>query len=146
MESPAGTISSSPRGTQAGASPRVLLGFKRGASLFGVLVLLALFLLPLAYGVFTSLKSESQLTAVSAPVLPASREKFESGGKAYDVYLVPMTDGTVKRLALVEKGRDSSRFMDPKDPGAPLVEWKGAWRALDAAWRIDFRWVNFLTA
>ncbi len=146
MESPAGNLAFTPRRTEAGGSPRALLTIKRVASFLGVLLLLALFLLPLAYGIFTSLKSDSQLTAVSAPVLPASLEQFESGGRAYDVYLVPMTDGTVKRLALVEKGRDSSRFMDPKNPGAALIEWKGAWRTLDAAWRIDFRWGNFLTA
>ena len=127
-------------------SPGILLRIKRVGFLLGILILLGLFLLPFAYGIFTSLKTDFQLTTVGAPLLPSSLEQFKNGSQTYDVYFVPMPDGTVKRLALVEKGRDSSKFMDPTQPDAGLIEWKGAWRTLSAAWRIDFRWVNFISA
>jgi multiple sugar transport system permease protein len=146
MGGSAGNLVVTPPRYKAFTSPAASLLVKRVGFFLGILILLAVFLLPLAYGVVTSLKTDFQLTAVSAPVLPSSLEQFENGGQSYDVYSVPMPDGTMKRLALVEKGRESSKFMDPTRPDAGLIEWKGAWRALSAAWRIAFQWVNFLSA
>jgi multiple sugar transport system permease protein len=146
MGSSAGNLVVTPSRNRASTPAVAVMRIKRVTFFLGILIVLALFLLPLAYGVFTSLKTEFQLSAVGAPVLPSSLEQFENGGKSYDVYSVPMPDGTTKRLALVEKGRESSKFVDPTRPDAGLIDWKGAWRALNASWRIDLRWVNFVTA
>ncbi len=43
--------------------------------------------------------------------------------------LVPFDDGT-RTLALVDKGRESSVFVDPDEPDV-LIEWEGRWRTLE---------------
>ncbi len=111
-----------------------------------VLLVLAVFLLPFAYGVVTALKSDAQLSAPTSPVLPSSAESFEWNGQSYDVYNVPMPDGSVRSLALVQKGRETSRFVDPANPDAGPIEWQGAWRTLTPAWRLDPQWQNFPAA
>jgi len=146
MGGPVDNLVVTPPGSRGVAPAVVFRQIKRIGFATGILILLVVFLLPLAYGVVTSLQSDFQQTVVGAPVLPSSLEQFTHEGHTYDVYLVPMPEGTTKKLALVEKGRDSSKFMDPARPDAGLIEWKGSWRTLSAAWRIDFRWVNFLSA
>ena len=106
------------------------------------LVILLLYLMPLGYSVLTSLKTKGQNSDINAPVLPASAETFEYQGKNYDVYEVPLETGT-KRLALLKKGRDSSTFVDPKNPDAGEITWEGRWRTLTPAYTLALEWSNY---
>lgn len=105
-------------------------------------MLLALFLSPLLRTLTMSLKSADQITTLGAPVWPADPATYEWEGREYDVYLVPI-DGTTRELALVEKGRQESGFVDPANPQAGVIRWEGSWRALEQPWEFAPRWGNF---
>ena len=107
------------------------------------IILLALFLSPLLRTLTLSLKSAEQITTIGAPIWPADPETFEWEGERYDVYIVPFPDGTTRDLALVEKGRQESGFLDPADPDAGIIQWDGSWRALEQPWEFAPRWGNF---
>jgi multiple sugar transport system permease protein len=109
-------------------------------------VTLFIFLLPLSYGIMTSLKTDVQVSSPGAPWYPASPATFEYEGKVYNVYQVPMPDGSTAELALVNRGRASSEFVDPENPEAGLIYWEGAWRTLEQAWYFDPVWENYLRA
>ncbi len=109
-------------------------------------VVLFLFLLPLAYGVMTSLKTDTQVTTAGAPWYPASPLKFEYNGRAYDIFEVPQADGDTLELALVTRGRESSEFINPENPDAGLIPWEGRWRTLDQVWYLDPVWENYTRA
>ena len=97
-------------------------------------ILVSAFLMPLAYMASTSLKTAEQLTAPDAPLWPAVPETFEYQGKRYPVYEVPTADGR-HQWALVEPGREASGFVDPANPDAGVIQWKGRWRTLTQSWR-----------
>ncbi|MBK8046730.1 MAG: carbohydrate ABC transporter permease [Anaerolineales bacterium] len=112
------------------------------------LILLFLFLVPLAYMVLTSLKSMDQMTEPGAPIYPAVPETWTDPEteKVYPVYIVPMENGRTEDLALVKKGRKQSEFIDPKDPAAGPIQWEGSWRALDRPWEWSPTWQNYVDA
>jgi multiple sugar transport system permease protein len=112
-----------------------------GVTFFAV-VLLAAFLSPMLRTVTTALKSEEQITQSGSPLWPADPATFEYEGRQYDVYEVPI-DGQTRDLALVTKGRQESEFVDPADPDAGLIAWKGSWRALERSWQLSPKWSNF---
>ncbi len=116
-----------------------------GITLFA-LAILSLWLMPLAYGAVTSLKTKEQISDPSGPILPATARTFEYEGEEYDVFSVPFEDGTVRELALVNRGRQSSEFIDPSNPEAGLIAWEGIWRQLDAAREISPTWSNYSEA
>ncbi len=105
--------------------------------------ILFLFLIPMAYGIVTALKTDSQFSKTGAPWWPATEGQFEYEGESYDIYQVPI-DGEIRDMALVKKGRQSSSFVDPANPEAGLIEWEGAWRQLERTWELDPQWSNFL--
>lgn len=109
------------------------------------LAVLFLFLIPMVYGVVTSLKTDAQFSKIGAPWWPANERKFSYEGKEYEIYKVPI-DGDIKEWALYKKGRQSSLFIDPANPEAGPVEWKGSWRQLDRVWVFDPQWQNFSKA
>ena len=109
------------------------------------LSILIVFLIPMVYGIVTSLKTESQFAKVGAPWWPATEGQYEYQGKSYDVYKVPI-DGDIKEMALVIKGRGQSQFIDPDNPEAGLIVWDGEWRPLERTWKFDPQWNNFLKA
>jgi len=109
------------------------------------LVLLLLYLMPLGYSIATSLMSKNQVTDVQAPLLPSSRVTFEQAGQTFDVLQVP-TDGEVRELAIVRRGRADSSFVDPADPEAGPIEWVGSWRTLQPVYTLDPQWGNYPTA
>jgi multiple sugar transport system permease protein len=111
---------------------------------FVVVVVLAAFLSPLLRSVFVSLKTPEQVGQLDAPPYPAVHATFDYQGKTYDVYDVP-TDGTTKALALVTKGRESSKFVDPANAAAGLITWPGSWRSLDRSWSFSPEWSNYAT-
>ncbi len=107
--------------------------------------LLFLFLMPMAYGLMTSLKTDQQIAQPDAPLIPSSPATFTYEGKNYDIYNVPTDDG-VEQWALVGKGRESSTFIDPHNPEAGLIEWEGRWRTLERSWSLDLQWNNYPVA
>src|ERR687896_1730240 len=109
---------------------------------FAVIVLAA-FLSPMLRTVTTALKSQAQLTEIGAPIWPAEQGSYEYEGREYDVYRVPMPDGQTRELALVDKGRRESGFLDPSDPEAGVITWQGSWRALEQPWEFAPHWGNF---
>ncbi len=110
-------------------------------TLFTALVLF-IFLLPLGYGIMTSLKTDTQIATAGSPWYPAAPILFEYEGKEYDVYEVPVNGETVQ-WALVTKGREASEFVDPQNSEAGLIPWDGRWRTLEQAWEFDPVWANF---
>lgn len=107
-------------------------------------IMLALFLSPMLRTLTLALKSPEQITSLGAPIWPADPGSFEWEGREYDVYIVPMPDGSTRELALVDPGRQESGFIDPADPDAGIVTWQGSWRALEQPWELAPRWGNFV--
>ncbi|HEX5579893.1 MAG TPA: carbohydrate ABC transporter permease [Candidatus Limnocylindria bacterium] len=113
-----------------------------GVTFFAV-VALAAFLSPMLRTVTMSLKTSEQIGASNAPLWPAEPRSFKWEGREYDVYQVPMPDGTVQELALITKGRQESEFIDPANPDAGVIVWQGSWRTLEGAWTFAPHWENF---
>ncbi|TMD28695.1 MAG: carbohydrate ABC transporter permease [Chloroflexi bacterium] len=109
-------------------------------------VVVAGFLSPLVRSLTVSFKSPDQLAQVDSPIWPADPQTFEYQGKSYEVFSVPMPDGTSKDLALVTKGRTESKFVDPANAAAGLVTWQGSWRTLQNAWTFAPKPTNFSDA
>ena len=115
-------------------------------TLFAFLVLVV-YILPLTYMFITAFKSEGMVGDPFAPVLwPAGRTVYEYEGDEYDIYNVPLKDGSTKQLALVEKGREQSGFIDPDNPEAGIIEWNGRWRSLEPGYAFQPQFGNFATA
>lgn len=110
---------------------------------FFAVVVLAAFLSPMLRTVTTALKSTDQITEAGSPLWPADSATFEYEGREYDVYHVPLPDGTTRDLALVTKGRQESEFVDPANAAAGLITWQGSWRALEHSWELAPKWSNF---
>jgi multiple sugar transport system permease protein len=106
---------------------------------------LGLFLVPMIYGIVTSLKTDSQFSKTGAPWWPATEEQYVYEDEEYDIYQVPV-DGEVYNWALVKKGRSSSEFIDPNNPDAGLITWEGAWRQLERVWGSDPQYNNYTEA
>jgi multiple sugar transport system permease protein len=109
------------------------------------LFMLAVFLLPLAYVVATSLKLDTQLTTPGAPLWPASAATYNFQGTEYPLYDVPMDDGT-RRLAIVAPHRESSDVVDPANPEQGVFTMEGRWRTWQAVYQLDPTSENFITA
>jgi multiple sugar transport system permease protein len=109
---------------------------------FVAVVILAAFLSPMLRSLSIALKSNEQITQPGSPVWPADPATFDYKGREYDVYQVPLPEGT-RDLALVRKGRTDSDFVDPAKPEAGVITWQGSWRSLDPAWKLAPTWSNF---
>lgn len=116
-----------------------------GVTLLAITVASA-FLMPLAYMLATSFKDQSQLTTPGAPLYPARPDTFEYQDKEYAVYDVPMPDGSVQALALIQPHREDAVFINPDDPEAGPIEWQGRWRTLKQHWSFSLRTENFSAA
>ena len=115
-----------------------------GFTLFASMVVSA-FLMPLAYMTSTAFKSESQTSAVGAPLYPASPDTFTYRGKAYPVFKVPTEDG-IQAWALIEPHREDAVFIDPLNADAGPITWVGRWRTLEQNWTFDLNTGNFARA
>lgn len=111
-----------------------------------VLLLLATFLLPFVQMLFIAFSTNEQITAQGAPEWPAKSETFTYDGKDLDVYLVPMEDGSEKKLAMLKPGRRQSTFVDVSNPDAGEITWQGNWRQLDRPWTFAPTTENFTEA
>jgi len=106
------------------------------------LAILGIFLSPFLFMVFTSLKTQEQITIVGAPIYPAAPSFFEYEGEELEVFTVPLPDGSEENLAMFKKGRQESIFIDPRT--LEEVTWQGSWRALDRPWQVSPTWENYV--
>ncbi len=109
----------------------------------GSLILLALYLSPFLFMIFTSMKSPEQMSAVNAPIWPAAPATYEYNGQELKLYIVPMPDGSTQTLAMLKPGREESIFVDPSGKIAGEITWLGAWRTLKQPWQWAPRLQNF---
>jgi multiple sugar transport system permease protein len=132
-----------PRGSYGEVDSPTRRFLKRSTITLFAIILVTAYLLPLAYGFITGLKSSEQVSDPRQPILPTSPETATIDGEEYEVFVVPFENGT-RELALVDKGRESSVFVDPDEPDVP-IEWEGRWRTLEPATTLDPHWENFST-
>ena len=109
------------------------------------LIVVSAYLLPLLYMVTTAFQQPGQASTPGSPVYPATPLTGTYQGVSYPIYAVPV-NGTTRDLMLVEKGRESSIFVDPADSSAALIQWQGRWRTLTQAWTFAPEVANFTTA
>jgi multiple sugar transport system permease protein len=127
-------------GSAISKSYRRFLG--RASLTMFALILVSAYLLPLLFMVTTALQQPAQRTTPGAPFYPAAPLTGIYQGDEYPIYAVPI-DGTTRNLILVEKGRESSIFVDPADASATPIEWQGHWRTLTQAWTFAPEISNF---
>jgi multiple sugar transport system permease protein len=119
---------------------------------FGVTALalaaLGVFLLPLAYVLSTAFKLDSQMTTIGAPLYPAAPATFSYEGQEYELYNVPVEEGSevTRVLAMVKPRRESSDMMDPANPEAGVFRVEGRWRTWQAVYKFSPNLENFETA
>lgn len=123
---------------------RQMRKFLAGASvtLFALLISMA-FLTPLGYMTITAFKTKQQFSDPNARVWPESPTTYNYQGQDYPLLEVPQADGTVKVMALVQKFRTNSNFIDPQNPDAGVINWKGQWRQLKPVYHFDPHFDNF---
>lgn len=115
------------------------------------LAILIIFLSPFAYMIFTSLKTQDQISIVGAPIWPAKPPVYEYNGKKVEMFQVPLSKcdgfdpntGAMLDLAIVKKGQKQSVFVDPNDLGRGEFTCVVSWRALDRAWQFSPTWSNY---
>jgi multiple sugar transport system permease protein len=111
-------------------------------SLFAIVILTA-FLSPFGYMTVTALKDRPMITEADSPILPFKPETFTYQGEEYPVLLVPDEDGRMHEWAIIQKGREESTFIDPKNPEAGPIQWTGKWRTLEPSRELSPVWENF---
>src|SRR5215213_3654752 len=89
------------RPVQAPRRPRPEVIIRRSILTVVMSGIVIAFLSPLAYSALMSLKTEAQYSDPDSPILPSEARTFEYQGESYDVYYVPMADGSTRELALV---------------------------------------------
>jgi multiple sugar transport system permease protein len=114
------------------------------------LAILFIFLSPFAFMVFTSLKTQDQISIVGAPIWPAKPTLYEYNGQGLEVFTVPMntcqgseSDTSERDLAMVKKGLKESTFVDPGDLERGEFVCAVSWRALDRPWMLSPTWDNY---
>ncbi len=114
------------------------------------LAILFIFLSPFAFMVFTSLKTQDQISIVGAPIWPAQPSFYEYNGKEVEVFNVPMStcegsesDTSTLALALVKKGTRQSTYVDPANLDRGEFVCTGAWRSLERPWKFAPTWENY---
>jgi multiple sugar transport system permease protein len=103
--------------------------------------ILGIFLSPFLFMVFTSLKTQEQISIVGAPIYPVAPPSVEYKDQELEIFLVPLPDGSEKSLAMLKKGRQESVFIDPET--FDEITWEGSWRALDRPWKFSPTWANY---
>ena len=107
-----------------------------------VWALLVLYLSPIFFMVVTAMMPTEQLGDKNAPLYPARIMRYEYESREYQIYHVPMADGS-QPMALIKPGREISLLIDPQHPENGLVEWKGSWRTLTSVYEFHIEWGNF---
>jgi len=109
---------------------------------FIALFILAIYIMPLIFGVITSLKTQSQASDPDAPILPSVIVTFDYEDEIYEVFNVELETGNAQ-LALIQRGRSQSTFIDINNPDADPIEWEGNWRQLDPVRESSIAWDNY---
>lgn len=129
---------------------------RRGANVTFVtaltISLLVIYLAPFLFMIFTSLKTQGQISQLGAPIWPAKPTTVEYNGKELEVFKVPMakcagsdpSDTSIKNLAIVKKGRQQSTFVDPANLEAGEFVCNLSWRALKRPWTFSPTWENYV--
>ena len=126
--------------------PFVREGLARlGVTGFGLLVL-GIFLLPLAYVVSTAFKLDSQMTTIGAPLWPAEQATYNYEGTEYPLYDVPAEGGGTRRLAVVHPYRETSDVVDVAHPELGVFNIQGRWRTWQPIYRFAPNLQNFTDA
>lgn len=107
-----------------------------------VLTLVAAYLSPIVYMLFTAVKEDNQFNDIDAPIWPAQPVTYAYQGARYVIYKVPTEQG-MREWALVEPHRQESSFVDPQHPEAGLIAWKGQWRTLDKVYQVSISLGSF---
>jgi multiple sugar transport system permease protein len=115
---------------------------------------LAIYLSPFLFMVFTSLKTATQISQLGSPIWPARPAIYSYKGADLEVYKVPVAtcagsnpnDKSIKNLAAVKKGRQETTFVDPANVAAGEFACKVSWRALDRPYSWAPQWANYLDA
>ena len=110
------------------------------------LLMLGIFLLPLVYVISTAFKLDSQMTTIGAPPWPAEQSTYNFEGADYPLYNVPMEDGSIRRLAIVNPYRETSDVVDPDHPEQGVFNVKGRWRTWEAIYQFAPKMQNFTDA
>jgi multiple sugar transport system permease protein len=111
-------------------------------SLFAIMIL-TVFLSPFGYMTVTALKDRPMITEADSPILPFKPATFTYQGEEYPVLLVPDEDGGMREWAIIQKGREESTFIDPRNPEAGPIQWTGKWRTLEPSRELSPVWENF---
>lgn len=111
-------------------------------TLFASLII-GVFLLPIIYATVVAFRNDKAFQeSPNAPWWPAKAANFIYNGKEVPIYKVPFPDGSIRNLALVDKGRQESGFVDPANP-KEIIRWQGVWRTLDRDWQFSPYTGNF---
>ena len=117
-------------------SPYYSVQLRRFAT-YAIVTLLAFtlafaFLLPFGNMALMAVKTPEQITASATGLIwPMEATTYNYEGEDYTLYNVPTEDGVVHEWALVNKGRQTSQFIDPANLDAGLIDWTGNWRGLN---------------
>lgn len=107
--------------------------------------ILAVFLMPMGYAFVTSLKTRQQSADPTAPILPAEAVTIEYEGEEVELLEVPI-DGETRKLAIIDRGRQSSDFIDPDNLEEGVITWEGSWRTLPPVRETAYQWGNYREA
>jgi multiple sugar transport system permease protein len=115
------------------------------------LALLMIFLAPFLFMIFTSLKTQAQISVLGSPIWPGRPEMFEYNGKNVDVFRVPMNtcagfegETGTRSLAIAKKGLRESLFVDPANLALGEFSCAVSWRALSRDWTWAPAWSNYV--
>ena len=109
-----------------------------------ICILISAYLLPLAYMVITSVKTEDQIfRGKNAPLYPAVSREYNYQGQDYQLFEVPTAQG-VKTWALVTGRPTYAEFIDPQNPGTGLIHWDGNWHKLKKLWDFSITFDAFV--
>ena len=115
------------------------------------IAILVIFLAPFAFMIFTSLKTQEQISIVGAPIWPAQPPVYEYNGKQVEVFQVPVSQcegfdpnsNAKGSFAIAKKGQKESLFVDPDNLDRGEFLCTVSWRALDRGWVFSPTWSNY---
>jgi multiple sugar transport system permease protein len=101
--------------------------------------------------IFTSLKTREKFSLLGAPIWHAAQQKYYYNDHYVVVYKVPLAKcvgfdpatSEILNLAIIQKGRQESSFVDPNNLENGEFMCQLSWRALDRPWTLSPTWQNY---
>jgi multiple sugar transport system permease protein len=125
---------------QSRSQAREVRKFLMGMAISAIVALIAwTYLRPLYFSINQSLGRAA--VESDQPQYPSSVRKFTYQGKELELYNVP-TESGVKQLAMIDKSRSSSVFIDPSNP-TQQITWEGSWRSLKRIYEFNPLYSNY---